>query len=592
MISRHSSIRALLAVLSVMAILGAAAGCVSVPTSGHVEQAHKAGSVSTERNEIVAKPPPRDATPREIVDGFLLAMTRYQSNYKTARQYLTAQVRDSWRPGDHTTIYTNRRVKVSKTDVTMSMNCSGELDEDYDYTARSGRTKHDFKLRRTRDGQWRISHPPKGLLISEKTFSRTYDSYNVYFFDPQFKKLVPQPVYLRSESQTATALVQRLLDGPTDWLGPAVSSAAPAKTSLITNSVPTAHGLAKISLSETILDLSSRQRKKLAVQLAWTLKQVENSDIKGLQITANGDTFHIPGEKTRNGEPYVPNDIGQQYDPVGIHRDLMVGVSNGGVAAIRPSASHPKPEPIHGTLGRPKFGISSVALSADAKTVAAVTDGRTRLRTQAVSGGHATTALDDQTHLLRPDFTRGNALWTMSGAPAKQKISVIKGHHVQKVKAPWLAKAHVSAFRISPDASRIAVIVQHHGKQRLAMAAIARGAHITLGKLRTIGVVDNASAPIDRIADLGWISATRLMIIGASGKRGANEPYGVQIDGSQVERIGISHNWGARSLSAVPDSSGSFRAVVGGRQHQTWIYRSGDVWESLAKHFRQPAYAG
>jgi hypothetical protein len=582
----------LLAVVSALTILAGAGGCVSVPTSGHVEEAHKAGSVSTERNEIVAKPPPRDATPREIVDGFLLAMIRYQSNYKTARQYLSSRVRDSWRPEDRTTIYTNPRFNVSKTDVTMSMNRSGKLGHEYDYTARTGQTKHDFKLRRTRDGQWRISNPPKGLLISEKTFTRTYDPYNVYFFDPQFKTLVPQPVYLRSESQTATALVQRLLDGPTDWLGPAVSSAAPAKTSLITNSVPTEHSLAKVSLSKTILDLSSRQRKKLAVQLAWTLKQVENSDIKGIQITANGDTFHIPGEKTHDGEPYVPNDIGEQYDPVGMHRDLMVGVSRGRVASIRPSSSDPKPEPIHGALGQPAFDVNSVALSADGKTVAAVTGGRTQLQTQAVSGGDATTVLDDRQHLLRPDFTRGNELWTMSGEPGKQKIAVVKGHHVKKVAAPWLSKANISAFRISPDASRIAVIVQHHGKQRLAMAAIARGDHVSLGKLRTIGVIDNASAPIDRIADLGWIAPTRLMIIGASGKRGANEPYGVQIDGSQVERIGVSHNWGARSLSAVPDSSGSFRAVVGGRQAKAWIYRSGDVWQSLTDHFEQPAYAG
>lgn len=594
MTPRPSAVRVAVTVASIVAVITTLAGCVSVPTSGKVEQARHPGSVSTERNEVVPTPPPRDAKPKEIVDGFLLAMTHYESNYRTARQFLTSDADDSWRPEDHgATIYDNPRFKVSSKNVKLTLNKSGKLGEKSNYTAQGGRTTHNFELRRTRSGQWRISNPPKGLLLSDTSFENSYNRYNVYFFDQQFETLVPEPVHLPTGAQTTTALVKRVLDGPTNWLHPAVSSSAPAKTSLMTNSVPVENHLAKISLNKTALDLSARQRKRLAVQLAWTLKQVENSDIDGMQITVDGDRFHVPGEQTRKGRTYVSTDIGDDYDPVQKPRDMVAGTRHGRLVTMKePGDSHSQPKPMDGPLGRRNVRVDSVGLSADGKTVAAVTNEDSRLRTHSGETGKTRTVLTGKSHLLRPVFTRHDELWAVSGKPEGQKISVIKKKHTATVEASWLSKVNITAFGISSDGTRIAVILQRHGKQRLAMAPIIRGDHISLGKLKTVRVIDNASAPIDRITGLGWISPTRLMIVGASGKRGANEPYDVDIDGADVQRIGVSNKWDATSVSAVPYASESFRAIVGGRHDKAWVHRSGDRWRSLGMHLAAPVYAG
>lgn len=584
--------RLIVAVVMATAVIAALTGCMSVPTSGKVEQADKGESVGTKKNEVVPKPPPQDATPREVVNGFLLAMSRYQPNYKTARQFLSSDVRDNWRPEDKAVIYTNPRFNVSKNNVKMRMNTTGELGEEAGYEARRGESSKDFKLRRTEDGQWRISNPPDGLLISEVSFSSSYSSYNVYFFDPRFHTVVPEPVYLPSGAQTATALVKRLLAGPSTWLRPAVTSAVPAKTTLVTNSVPVEDGLAQISLSETINDLESEQRKNLAIQLVWTLKDVESSDIKGIEITVDGDTYHIPGEEKQNGKTFVSADIGHQWDPIVKHRELIAGIHQNRVVTLDPSSSRPDLDPIPAPLGRPTFQVDSVALAADGKTIAAVTGGRSQLRVQGRKKHTATKVLDGKQRLLAPEFARNDELWAISGKPGEQRVSAITGDQVTKVRSPWLKRAHVTAFRISPDGSRIALVVRRHGKDRLAMAPIVRGEHWRLGELRPIQVLDNTSAPIDRIAGLGWISPTRLMIIGASGKGGSDEPYGVEMDGSQVERIGVSNHWDAISLSAAPDTSGSFHAAVGGRAGKVWVRRSGDKWKFLTNGLTKPVYAG
>lgn len=582
--------RLILAVVAAIAAATLVTGCVAVPTSGKVEQARHAGSVSTEKNEIVPKPPAQDATAHEIVVGFLSAMASYQSSYRTARKFLSSAARDNWRPEDGATIYKDPQYKESKKNVKMSMNESGRLGENSNYKARSGRISHNFKIRRTRHGQLRISNPPDGLMISENNFNQNYDAYNVYYFDPQFHTLVPEPIYLPAEAETATALVKRLLAGPSDWLRPAVSSTIPPKTSLITNSVPVENGRAKLSLSDTILDLDSRQRKNLAVQIAWTLKQVDSSDITEVQITVDGDTYHIPGEQKKNGKTFVSADIGQQFDPISKPDDKIAGIHQNRVASVDPSASHPKSTHIGGPLGNAKFQIDSVALAPNGKSVAAVTGGRGQLRTQSMDGAKAGKVLDDQQRLLRPDFARKDELWSVSGKTGKQRISAIQGHHVRKVRSSWLSHSDITAFRISPDGSRFGYIDHHHGEDRLVVAPIVRGEHWRLGKRRRVQVLDNA--PIDRIADLGWISPTRLMIIGASGKGGAKEPYRVEIDGSEVKRVGFSHHWGASSMSAVPESSDSFRAIVGGRQNKVWIRRSKDRWKRLVDDLAMPTYAG
>ena len=64
------------------------------------------------------------------------------------------------------------------------------------------------------NGEWRISDPPDGLIILEPDFERLYDERDVFFLDPTGQRVVPDPRLLIKGDAQPTALVQRILDGP------------------------------------------------------------------------------------------------------------------------------------------------------------------------------------------------------------------------------------------------------------------------------------------------------------------------------------------------------------------------------------------
>ncbi|SDR92303.1 LpqB family beta-propeller domain-containing protein [Microlunatus soli] len=564
-------------------------GCVSVPTSGRVEKAGPGGRISQQKSEIVPKPPVKDASPRVIVDGFLLAMSQYQPKYSTARQFLTEEAQQGWRPEDKITVFSNPEYNSADNNIVLSMTRIGQVGPDGSYNATSGPQIQDFQIQKNDDGQWRISNPPDGLMVSDTSFIGQYKSYNLYFFDPQFHTLIPDPIYLPTEGQTETGLVTALLRGPTTALQPAVSTGIPVRTSLIGNAVPVTGGLAQISLSPSVESLSDQQRKWLAAQLAWTLRQV-GEDLKGFQISVNGTRLRVPDDSGDGQNAYVPVSYGSDYAPIPDSSSTMVGVRDG--AAVTVAGDGAKIAPVPGRLGRPGYDIDSLALSTDGRTLAAVTDDRKKLITQLMSESEPRT-LSEQSGLLRPEYTRFGELWSVSGKPGKQKITMYQDNKADtSVDASWLGRVQVTSFQISPDGSRMAIVGKSGDNEMLAVAPIIRGDRVTMGNLRFISLSDAASAQVKRIADLGWTSTTQLLILGASTTGGTYEPYRVEIDGSQFERVGASDGWGASSLATRVDNKGSFQAAVGGKGKKVWAYRSGDEWYSLTDKLSSPAYAG
>jgi hypothetical protein len=565
---------------------------VSVPTSGRVEPVDQGQRRNDTKPEAVPKPPVQDATPRVIIDGFLFAMSRYQPRYEIARDFLTAEARESWRPEDKITIYTNPKYDSTESNVTLTMTRVGEVGPDGSYSARSGPQVQDFAMQQNRDGQWRISNPPDGLLISDTSFSANFTSYNLYFFDSRFRTLVPDPIYLPTDGQTETALVQALMRGPTAWLRPAVGTAFPPRSSLVGNSVPVSGNFAQISLSPQVNELNDEERSRMAAQLAWTLRQVRGSDLSGLQLTVEGDRFRVPRQIGEGQTAYIPITYGSEFAPVATQQsNTLLGVKSGAVVALDNDGA--RLAPIEGRFGQPNFEINSLAQSTDGQKVAAVTDNRRVLRTQVIGNNAPRTILNQQQKLLRPEFTRYGELWAVSGQAGKQTIAMLTdGEAPVAVNAPWARTMAITAFQISPDGSRMALVGTRGDRQALAVVPILRGDKVSLGNLRTVELMDSASASVQQIADIGWISPTRLLILGAAGEGASYEPYGVEIDGSQFERVGTSDNWGATALATRVESGGTFQAVVAGRGNRVWVYESGDEWKSLSDDLASPAYPG
>src|SRR4029434_6907563 len=95
-------------------------------------------------------------------------------------------------------------------------------------------------------------------IVLEVSLHHFYQPYNLYFVG-NGSSLVPDPIYLPALSNpanVASALMKALLNGPSKWLKPAVSSAIPPNTSLSVDSVTITDGIAQGHLSAHALALA------------------------------------------------------------------------------------------------------------------------------------------------------------------------------------------------------------------------------------------------------------------------------------------------------------------------------------------------
>ena len=200
------------------------------------------------------------------------------------------------------------------------------------------------------NGHWRIDNPPPGLWVSEVSFKFFYQSYDLYFVGNN-RSLVPDPIYLPALSNpanVASALIKALLNGPSEWLKPAVSTAIPPNTSLSVDSVTITDGIAEVALGESILALPDAQRSLLAAQIAFTLKQV--AGVKGVVIKVNQQPYRVPGADP-NSQVISIDAIPRELDPIpSVAGEQAYAVRKGAVEQVTPSTDSPTSNPVPGPL--------------------------------------------------------------------------------------------------------------------------------------------------------------------------------------------------------------------------------------------------
>ena len=369
----------------VLLLLGLVAGCVSVPTSGPVEKVE--GQPPECQNCInvdVAPPSPGDE-PKQIVQGFLRATSNFQPNYAVARQFLTTGAAEKWAPESGVSIYSGS-LQAAGTTVILDGRLVGSLGPDRTYTAQDKAWRVNFGMVKE-NGEWRISTPPAGLMVAEFAFSSFYQSYNLYFVG-NGSALVPNPIYLpnlRNQASIASVLMRALLNGPSDWLAPAVTSAIPEGTALSVDAVTINDGVAEVALSDNVLSLNDGQRTLMAAQVLYTLQP---TGIQGVTFTVNQQPYAIPGADPGTYEVTLDSRFAA-FDPIppGIVDSLYTArdnkVSGDGVARRTPVRRVPVPGP----LGAGRWPVDQLAVSATGSDIAAVTDGGTVLRRAEVADG-------------------------------------------------------------------------------------------------------------------------------------------------------------------------------------------------------------
>lgn len=587
-------------VLVALLALLALSACVSIPTSGPVKEG-KPGMLVPDNSVDIAPAPPRPGdTPKVIVEGFLQAMANYQSEYAVARQYLASSVRDTWNPLQGVQIYgSSYSITQTRNDVVLSASLTGSLDADGAFLRHNGPFRKDFGMIKDADGEWRISNPPAGLIVSQYVFDTFFQSYDTYFFEPGFRALVPDPIFLPRGIPEASALVSALLSGPSRWLKPAVVTAIPQNTQLNVGVSVDENGIADVSLSDSIIQLSDDQRSLMAAQITWTLGQL--SGIEGVKFTANGARYQVRNEVPDGN--YVPVNALAYLGPVGIGASTaLFGVVKSSVVTIDEQANEAVTTPIAGPLGRGEFDVDSLAVSASPTMAAAVTDNQTTLRFAPIAGDDVKTLISRAEGLLRPQFSRFDELWAIGNKDGKQHIWVMPedkksmvGEPIE-VTAPEFAQSTITAFRLSPDGARIALVRKTSGGDtELGLARVIRAdKKITVDGWQPLDIATNTTLGVKRVLDIGWIDATTLAILGSTGEDAPYEPFRVYQDASQQERMGTSENWDARSLVTAPRAQSAFKVVVVGRNGEAWRYTDEFRWPRFAQNLElsQLTYPG
>ena len=113
------------------------AGCVGVPTAGRVERVQGQEQACQNCVNVEVSPPSPGDDPRQVVEGFLRANAYYQSGYSVAKQYLTREAAQDWKPETGATVYDLDAVSVKDDQVSLSGRTLGTLAADRSYQARS-----------------------------------------------------------------------------------------------------------------------------------------------------------------------------------------------------------------------------------------------------------------------------------------------------------------------------------------------------------------------------------------------------------------------------------------------------------------------
>ncbi|MGJ3507084.1 LpqB family beta-propeller domain-containing protein [Enemella sp. A6] len=558
-------------------------GCISVPTSGPVVPGGTPGPAEPENVEIAPEPPAPGASPTTIVEGYLHAMASYRGGYDVARQYLTGRASAEWRPEAGVQIYADGYPIVA-TEETVRLRAPkiGSVAADGGYRTSSDSIDVDFGLVQV-DGEWRIDTPPQGLLIPEYLFKRFHQRVDLYFFDPSYNTLVPDPIYLPTGSPT-TSVIRRLLAGPTKWLSPVVVTAIPNGTELNVAAPVDESGVVEVSLSESIGRLDENGRSRLAAQITWTLGQL-SPNITGVRILNSGQAFAI---REQNEDGVVPIDAYQVLDPIprGQRADLY-GSDDVGVGRVTETDGQARLEPVTGPAG--SIGhLDTMGVSLLGDYVAMVSDDGTVLRSAPLAEGEVTTLLTGVSGLGRPQYTRFNELWVLAEVEGQQHVVVFVDGEQQLVDISKLG--YVKRIRISPDGLRAAVVRQaNNGGDELLIGRITRTDRVLLDGWQTLPFTVTKSQV--QIADVGWTNPTMMMVLVAEGTDVPAKPYTLDQAGATWQLVGQPDNWNAVALATSPRGAEP-RVMMLASDGTVWRFEEQFRWPRMLEGLSAIAYPG
>jgi hypothetical protein len=575
-------------------------GCASMPDDGELR-----GVDYTPRQDsqvrVFAVPPGDGAAPQDIVDGFLEALTSDDPHFETAKLYLTPEAAKSWEPERSTTVLANglktdvdaaqNRDNATSYSVTLSGTQVGALDAQQSYRPAEGGYRQQIQLvRNKKNGQWRITRPPQGVVIGQSDFQRNYMTVNKYYFasngiagTPSRPMAVADPVYVRERVDPMTQMVRSVLEGPTVWLDQVVRTSFPTGVKLkdgVESLAPDEQNTLTVPLNEGAARVGPAKCREMATQLLFTLQNL-TSAVDQVELKAGNrqlcllsedvaDSVAARGATERPGYLYfldgrnrlvrmparsedkkalaVPGQLGEgvrQFRSAAVSRreDMAAGVSlNGQSLYVGQLASD-------GVLGQPLL----------------------------VSQGRAETD-----RLTAPSWDPAGNLWVADRDLKRPRLLMFddaEGTPLE-VETPGL-----------DGRVRIALVVEKDGRQSLLVGRIERGdkpagprerARVSVLELRS------ATPGLEEVTAMSWVGESRLVVVGTE-QGGVQQMRYVQVDGSTPEAPVPAALTGVEEIAGTEDGGAPLVA-----HSEDGIVRmpTGEQWQKVVKEGSAPVYPG
>ncbi|MFE0760727.1 LpqB family beta-propeller domain-containing protein [Streptomyces smyrnaeus] len=590
------------------------AGCASMPDGGkvkHVTSSHRTDGDSQVR--VYSVSPQKGEAPTQIVRGFLEATTSDEATFPTAREYLTRSLARRWDPFASTTVLSDgpsvRKAPRRSTAVEdgYSVEVSGsrmaEVDSKHAYSPSKGDYSEVFHLTKV-DGEWRIDEMPDGLVLGESDFQRIYRPINTYYYarlGPDAESitdgqnvLVADPVYLRRRIDPVTKTVSALLQGPSGWIDPVVTSSFPRGTRL----APKEHlsvddsGVLRVRLNSRGAAAEGKRCVRMAAQVLYSVQDQASAKVSKVELVGPKDRA-MCAQTREQVAAYQPGRLN------GSAKNAYFIDENHRVAAFRGKGEPPRP--VEGPLGRGQVEMGSVAVNRIESEGAAVSRGRRGLYVASLEGSSAATALGDPVltskakrendRLTAPSWDGLGDLWVADRDPDNPRLLRLRGgkERPDEVRVPDLDKGErIESLRISSDGVRIALLVRERdGHTSLQLGRVVRRGttkepQVTVEQLRPVApqLVDVSAA--------SWAGGSRLVVVGRESGSVQQLQY-METDGSVSDQPTLP---GITDVTGVAASEDESKPLLADSEDGIVRLPPDANWRMLTETGSAPAYPG
>jgi hypothetical protein len=539
-----------------------------VPTDGPIEQGQLVANTSANQFiRVIARPPRDGMTPTEIVQGFLESSASFDNNHAVARSYLTPEAAGDWDPSSGVVVYDGVPTLVEAgAAVLFSTALNGRISNIGRYTVENPGTQlqQSFFLAQ-RDGQWRISLAPNGLLLSNFDVNRAYRSFPLYFFNPSFQTLVPDARLIPVIGPAlGTTLIQRLIAGPNQWLRPAVRTGFPAGVELAVDAVPIENGIARVNLNASVALASDAARTALSQQIVWTLRQLP--EVAFVEISVNGTPLSVPGTTSPQSRDAWP-----EVNPNGLSSDAVGYASTGtGVVRLTPLEDISVP----GAFGALEETFAKLAVSNDGeRAIGSTSNGELVWGSFLIGAAFESAAptVEALAGVQSIAFDGDTTVWIVDDSGTAQTL--LPTGETFEIEILGLEQGDfVQSVIPSRDGTRAAIIVSTEIGSVLLLAQISRPTPANVTRIQLLKPM-RVESKLSAVSAIAWSSANTIAVI-ATETAGTLQIYEidlgrgeVQAQGSPADPVSIAAGPGLPTLVTSADGS------IYENSSQSWIVR-------------------